>query len=253
MLIRFTETMKAQLRLRGIECFLGEGVNISGATSLEPPCSLKWMQVMNDFQMSAFSYAVSGFFSEATIGRYTSIGEEVQIGRSNHAMDWVSTSPFFYLHEQVFAVGDGFAGADAYHQFVAPTYPDAVATAFRPTTIGNDVWIGHGAFIMPGVTIGDGAIVGAQSVVTKDVPPYGVVAGNPATLRRMRHPPLVVAKLLELAWWQYAPWQLVGVNMANPALAIDQLSALAGHTAPYAPGFVSLAELSNVPATPLAA
>ena len=136
MLIRFDENLKSRLRTRGIECFLAEGVNISDAAELEPPCSLKWMQVMNGFRLGAFSYAVSGFFSEVSIGRYTSIGENVQIGRSNHAMTWVSTSPFFYLHEKVFNVGDDFADADQYHHFVPPTYSDAPATGFRPVRIG---------------------------------------------------------------------------------------------------------------------
>ena len=251
MLIRFTETLKAQLRQRGVECFLNEGVNISMAAKLEPPCSLKWMQVMNGFEMSAFSYAVSGFFSEVTIGRYTSIGEEVQVGRSNHAMDWVSTSPFFYLQEKLFQVGDDFNQADAYHQFSPSPDPGAVATAFKRTSIGHDVWIGHGAFIMPGVTIGNGAIVGAQAVVTRDVPPYGVVAGNPATLRRMRLPTSQAARLLDLAWWRYAPWQLGHVNMARPELAFDQLAELVETAEPYAPGFVSLADLTSDPTAPL--
>lgn len=73
----------------------------------------------------------------------------------------------------------------------------------RPVRVGHDSWIGHGAIIMKGVTIGNGAIVGAQSVVTKDVPPYAVVAGAPAKLIKWRHPPQVADRLQALAWWDW--------------------------------------------------
>ncbi|MBV8932618.1 MAG: CatB-related O-acetyltransferase [Kutzneria sp.] len=71
------------------------------------------------------------------------------------------------------------------------------------TVIGNDVWIGHSAIIMPGVRIGDGAVIGAGSVVTTDIPPYGVVAGNPARLLRLRFDEEQVAHLLRIAWWDW--------------------------------------------------
>jgi virginiamycin A acetyltransferase len=76
------------------------------------------------------------------------------------------------------------------------------------TIVGNDVWIGYEAVIMPGVRIGDGAIVAAESVVTRDVPPYGVVAGNPARLVRTRFDETDVDRLLRAAWWDW-PVELV--------------------------------------------
>ena len=72
-----------------------------------------------------------------------------------------------------------------------------------PVTVGNDVWIGARAIIMDGIKIGDGAIIGANSVVTKDVPPYAIVAGCPAKLIRYRFSEDVINKLLELCWWDY--------------------------------------------------
>lgn len=71
----------------------------------------------------------------------------------------------------------------------------------RPVTLGHDTWIGHGAAIMKGVTIGHGAIVGSLSVVTKDVPPYAIVAGKPARLIKWRHPQAIAGRLQALAWW----------------------------------------------------
>ena len=69
-------------------------------------------------------------------------------------------------------------------------------------TIGNDVWIGSGAMILSGVTISDGAVIAARAVVTKDVPPYAIVAGNPALLVRYRFNEATIAALLETAWWE---------------------------------------------------
>ena len=71
------------------------------------------------------------------------------------------------------------------------------------TVIGNDVWLGYEAIIMPGVTIGDGAIIAAKSVVTKDIQPYTIVGGNPARVIRQRFPDKIVETLLEIAWWNW--------------------------------------------------
>ena len=74
----------------------------------------------------------------------------------------------------------------------------------RPVRVGHDTWIGHGAIVMKGVTIGNGAIIGAQSVVTKDVAPYAVVAGAPARFINWRHPRDVADRLQALAWWDWS-------------------------------------------------
>lgn len=247
MLIKLTQPLKEKLRQRGIESFHGASSNISDACVFEPPCSIKWMQIENNFRLGAFSYAVTGYYSEVSIGRYTSIGEQVQIGRSNHAMSWISTSPFFYLRERIFLVGDDFRGAEAYQAYSAPPRPHAKSTAFNAVTIGNDVWIGHGAFIKPGVTIGDGAVIGAMAVVTKDVPPYGIVVGNPATLKHTRLSPRAVAAMLELQWWRFAPWQLAAIDFSDPEKAIAPLRDFVAREQPYAPEPVRLKALAAEP------
>jgi virginiamycin A acetyltransferase len=79
-----------------------------------------------------------------------------------------------------------------------------IAAGFRgDTRVGNDVWIGMEATILPGVTIGDGAIVAAKSVVASDVPPYAIVAGNPARVIRRRFDDATIARLLAIAWWNW--------------------------------------------------
>jgi phosphonate metabolism protein (transferase hexapeptide repeat family) len=73
----------------------------------------------------------------------------------------------------------------------------------RPVTIGHDAWIGHGAIVLPGRTVGIGAVVAASAVVTKDVAPYAIVAGNPARVIRQRFPAAVANRLIRLAWWNW--------------------------------------------------
>lgn len=77
------------------------------------------------------------------------------------------------------------------------------------TVIGNDVWIGYDALIMPGVKIGNGAIIGSRSIVTKDVPDYAIVGGNPAKIVKMRYDGSTIRRLLRIAWWD---WGIEKIN-----------------------------------------
>lgn len=85
--------------------------------------------------------------------------------------------------------------------------------------VGNDVWIGDGAVIMPGVRIGHGAVVAAYSVVTKDVPPYAIVGGNPARVIRFRFEETLIARFLASSWWQF---DLPGLLTQGVQLAMDK-------------------------------
>lgn len=96
----------------------------------------------------------------------------------------------------------------------------------KKTVIGNDVWIGFGAIIISGVNIGDGAIVAAGAVVTKDVPAYAIVGGVPARVLKMRFPSTVLEKLLSLKWWRFSPWQLNGFQFNKIDAVIDQVESL---------------------------
>ncbi|MGR3710340.1 MAG: CatB-related O-acetyltransferase [Alterinioella nitratireducens] len=207
----------SHLQSMGVEVLrrgAGSTVSLPKKTRIEAPSSLKWTQYLHSLQLGAFSYQVSGYCFAARIGRYCSFGEEVQIGRQNHPMSWISTSPAFYIGDRLFDLDEDFTGAEGYHnykfEFQGPP------TRLKVTTIGNDVWIGHGAYISAGVTIGDGAIVAANAVVAKDVPPYAVVAGNPATIKKWRLPPEMVTPVLRSRWWRFAPWQLQHLDPTDP-------------------------------------
>ncbi len=125
---------------------------------------------------------------ETTIGKYCSIARHACIGTSQHPTGFLSTHPVMFLEMPY-----------------GPTLPPESRCKYDgmkpPCHIGNDVWIGRNAIVMDGVTIGDGAIVAAGAVVTKDVPPYAIVGGVPAKLIRYRFSPEIIAALLELRWW----------------------------------------------------
>ncbi len=213
-----------RLRRAGIEVLapaMTRNITLPDHTVIEAPASLKRTQFEHSIHLGAFSYQVSGFCFAARIGRYCSFGEEVQIGRQNHPMDWMSTSPAFYRGDRLFDLGDGFTGAADYHEYRFA--PSRRATKPRITRIGHDVWIGHGAYIAAGVRIGTGAVVAARAVVARDVPPYAVVAGNPAVIKKWRVDPQVVSQMLRSRWWRFAPWQMQHLDPADPVTFLQGL------------------------------
>ena len=137
------------------------------------------------------------------IGKFCQFADGVQFitASANHRHDGFSSFPFFIF------------GGDA-ASMPAPG-PD--------TVIGNDVWIGQGARILPGARVGDGVIVGTGAVVSGEVPPYSIVAGNPARVVRARFAPDVVARLLDLRWWD---WPMEVILEAQTAICNGDIAAL---------------------------
>ena len=134
-----------------------------------------------------YSYLYGTLAVHTDIGAFCSIAPGSSIGDGSHPTNWVSTSPVFYYGRNVLK-----------RNFSKNEYQEYVKTV-----IGNDVWIGAKCMIKGGVTIGDGAIIGMGSVVTKDIPPYEIWAGNPARCIRKRFDDETIEKLLELQWWNW--------------------------------------------------
>ena len=239
-----TADLKRRLHDRGIDSGLPPGaMALPGDTALEPPCSLQRMEIFGRIALGSFSYAVQGYFNNVTMGRYVSIGEAVQMGRGDHSIAWLSTSPFFYLPHRIFDVGAGFDGAAALAAYKADITGRAPFVQGNTIHIENDVWIGHGAYIRQGVRIGTGAIIGAYAVVTRDVPPYAVVVGNPGRVVRYRFDEALIARLLATRWWTLAPWQLADLDLSRPAASIAALEDRVASEEPYRPHVVRLSEL----------
>ena len=143
------------------------------------------------------------------IGSFCSIGSGaafIMAGNQGHRADWVSTFPFYWMPEV-----PAFAGA---------------GNGFLPagdTVIGNDVWIGSEAIIMPGVRIGDGAVIGTRTLITKDVEPYAIMGGNPARLIRKRFEDHLIGMLMEMRWWDWPEDQL---RAAMPLLTSGDVAEL---------------------------
>ena len=146
------------------------------------------------------------------IGSFCSIGSGasfIMAGNQGHRSDWVSSYPFFYMQQE-----PAFAGA---------------RDAFIPagdTVVGSDVWIGAEAMILPGISVGHGAVIGSRAVVTRNVAPYAIVAGNPAKEIRMRFPADQVRMLLEMQSWD---WPLPALEAAMPLLCSGDIQGLYDH------------------------
>lgn len=132
-----------------------------------------------------------------SIGKFCSISHNVKIGMGPHPISYFSTSPIFYSKVR------GYVDEEKYDEFRDKGY----------TVIGNDVFIGCNVVILAGVSVGDGAVIAAGSIVVKDVPPYAIVGGNPAKIIKYRFDDDTVAKLLKMKWWDYEPEKIL--NFTN--------------------------------------
>lgn len=184
----------------------------------ETPCvSMADLRFFQPFFLGAFSYLSESWINNATIGRYCSIGAEVQIGNTNHPVDWLSTSPFQYI-PNYHGWPDRVGGHEHVERFKALDFD-----LYRHTHIGHDVWLGNHVFVKDGVTIGNGAIAAAFAVVTKNVPPYAIVAGNPARIIGYRFETAIIERLMELQWWKYYFVDFAGVDFSNINKAVDEI------------------------------
>ncbi len=141
--------------------------------------------------MGDYSYVVNDAdITGTTIGKFCSIAAMTRINPGNHPLERASLSHFTYRASWYF---DGAVDDDALFAW----------RASKPVTIRHDVWIGHGAIILPGITVGTGSVIGAGAVVTRDVPSYTITTGVPAKPHRRRFPLEIANRLERLAWWDW--------------------------------------------------
>lgn len=197
--------MGTALKELGILC-VENRTRLLGSLEFEGPVNLTMEnEFSGDCRVGAFTYINPfGTYSNTTIGRYCSIAQWVITGPGQHNTSYLSTHPFVY------DPNDGTARLGAYESYSrilgktpiqSATVPRSVAS--KDVKIGNDVWVGARVIIMQGVTVSDGAVLAAGSVVTKDVEPYTIVGGVPARPIRKRFDDAMIAELLELRWWDY--------------------------------------------------
>lgn len=150
----------------------------------------------------------------SSIGRFCGISSDAYIGheKQSHPMNWVSTHPF---------------------QFSVENAPFPYHPVTKPVTIGHDVWMGTNVTILEGVHIGTGSIVASRAVVTKDVPPYAIVAGNPAKVVKYRLPEEIYQQLLASEWWDYPIDILNTLPLNNPQQFLIEIKKISPVKAEY--------------------
>lgn len=171
-------------RLRGLVLWLLEKIDHG---TLYSTVLRQIFKDYHDVEIGMYTHGscfIPGNFDRFTkIGRYCSIAADVRVFNRDHPMDFKSTHAFFF------------------NPILKYTKEDLVD--YTPLEIGNDVWIGHGTLILPNVTkIGDGAVIGAGSVVSKNIPPYAVAVGHPVRIVRYRFSQAKIKELLGEKWWE---------------------------------------------------
>jgi virginiamycin A acetyltransferase len=165
---------------------------------------------VNDVRQLLVPYMHLGAPEKLIIGKFVQIAHGTQIitSSANHQMDGFSTYPFSVFGEP-------------WSSMYEAKWPNK-----GNTIVGNDVWIGHEALIMPAVSVGDGAIIASRSVVTKNIPPYSIVAGNPAKVISHRFDDKMIATLVKIKWWDW-PIEVINKNIATIVAAdIDALKKI---------------------------
>jgi phosphonate metabolism protein (transferase hexapeptide repeat family) len=170
-------------------------------TEIGAYCEVGARTSLLEVTMGDYSYVVNDSQITYTgIGRFCSIAAMTRINPGNHPMQRASQAHFTYRASAYFP---GEADETAFFEWRREHH----------VQIGHDVWIGHGAIVLPGRNIGTGAVIAAGAVVTKEVPAYTIVAGNPARTIRRRFPEDISERLAALAWWD---WDHEALRVALP-------------------------------------
>jgi acetyltransferase-like isoleucine patch superfamily enzyme len=198
---------------------VGAGVRIINSVIRGPLYLNRNTQIGPEADLGAwFGMNESCFVARAQVGRYCAIGARTAINPFNHPSSWLSIHEFQY-HPKSF---DWVAEYNDFQRL------ERTPEMFRRVVIGNDVWTGHNVNVMPGVNVGDGAIIAAGAVVTKDVPPFAIVAGVPAVVKRLRFSERVIERLLRVRWWDLELKELSGLPFADVDRCLDLIEERRG-------------------------
>ena len=179
------ELMRIRRRFQGREIYthrIGSNVNLGSNVAIASN-----VEIRSGVEIDNYSYVNQGTtIVSGKIGKYTSIGCNCQIGLSEHPTNYISTSPHIYGKNNIFGIKEYWC------------------EIFSPPTIGNDVWVGNNCIILQGVKIGDGVIIAAGAVVTKDVEPFTIVGGVPARRIKKRFNEEKIRYLMDFKWWDFS-------------------------------------------------
>src|SRR5699024_9254601 len=235
-------------RVRGHRFKEGDGFLVGKHVAIEQYSM--YLKGICFFSMGAFSSSNSDLPINTVVGRYSSIAHNVQRLHGNHPIERFTTSMLTY-DKNVLAFNDYLATKDI--EVMKTDFTHHGIPNGSPVIIGNDVWIGQDVkFISTGVTIGDGAIVAAGALVTKDVPPYAIVDGVPAKVLRYRFSEEQIEKHLALKWWQYGYAKFEKDHKIDRSDSIDvfieKLEELIASEklTPFRPKVTTLADFQNI-------
>lgn len=196
---------------------IGPGVDIFTSKFHGPFAAQRDTQVGADADIGRYtSFNKNCYVSRSTVGSFCSFGARVSIGPFNHPTDWLSIHEFQYKRRSF----------DWIPEYKNMQRLDRDDIKIPRTNIGHDVWAGHNVIVMAGVRVGNGSILAAGSVVTKDVPPYAIVAGVPAKVIKYRFSKTIIERFLKIKWWQFELEDLSGLPFKDPEACLDALERL---------------------------
>ncbi len=182
-------------RKRFSSAIIDEGCSFNNKTKLGYNSRVLSNCVLNNSELGSFSYVGKNCLIQNTIiGKYCSIANNVSIGLGKHPTKHFTTSPLFYKRNNPFKIN--------------LVDKDLEFSEYKKTIVENDVWIGYGAIVMDGIKISNGSIIGAGSIVTKDIPPYAIAVGIPAKIIKFRFDNNKIDKLIKSSWWDNDPYEI---------------------------------------------
>jgi acetyltransferase-like isoleucine patch superfamily enzyme len=222
----------------------GTVVTVSAGTVCDPYSAIR--SGPNFFSIGSYSYSRSCFPATVNVGRYCAIAQRVQVMGLDHPMERLSMVGFDYSQRKIFEAARKDFGT-------APDVHRVPNRGIRSLNIGNDVWIGDDVLLGRNIKVGNGAVIAARSIVTKDVPDYAIVAGSPAKVKRYRFPDETVERLMRSRWWKYSFTDFAGMDTTKVPEFLDHFEqAVAdGQIQPWQPNQLPLLEMFSTSAEKL--